>query len=401
MNTRKLFQENVYLSKCESEIIDIKDDAIALKETVFFPEGGGQSSDRGTIDNMFFDYSYEENDLIWHCISDHNFQIGQKVKLEMDWAHRFDNMQRHCGEHIMSGMWHREYGGVNKGFHMGDEYMTVDISLEDNAEYKDKPMTMDMALHVEQCTNEAIWANLPVITRRFKTREEAEHLPLRKPLALDEEISVVSVGSVDNPSDCVACCGTHPSTSGQVGLLKIYKLEKNKNMWRIYFEAGKRAMEDYDKKHNLLTQLGIKYSAGLNDLYSKLEAGEKAHDNLKEKLNNLYIYIVELRKSRLKESLNHCTSSFYVYEENLLDADNILRVIKDFAGDSPLPGAIVKPDENLIFLFSDGKNFKCGDICKTKGKELNGRGGGSPTSARISFSDKKSFNSFLEFLKNI
>ena len=94
-------------------------------------------------------------------------------------------------------------------------------------------------------------------------------------------------------------------------------------------------MEDYDKKHNLLTQLGIKYSAGLNDLYSKLEAGEKAHDNLKEKLNNLYIYIVELRKSRLKESLNHCTSSFYVYEENLLDADNILRVIKDFAGDSP------------------------------------------------------------------
>lgn len=94
-----------------------------------------------------------------------------------------------------------------------------------------------------------------VITRHFDSRQEAENLPLRKALAFDEDITIVCVGAVENPADCVACCGTHPSTSGQVGMVKIYKVESNKGMSRIYFEAGQRAFRQYQEKFDVLTTL--------------------------------------------------------------------------------------------------------------------------------------------------
>ena len=122
--------------------------------------------------------------------------------------------------------------------------MTIDISLEDNPDFKS--LTWDMVKKVEMYANEVIWSNAPVITRRYETYEEAKDLPLRKALAIEKDISIVCVGSIDNPSDCVACCGTHPATAGQVGVIKILKLENYKGMFRIYCEAGRRALEIFD-----------------------------------------------------------------------------------------------------------------------------------------------------------
>ena len=139
-------------------------------------------------------------------------------------------------------MFYKLCGAVNRGFHMGDDYMTVDMRLEDNPAYE--TITWETALKAEEMTNNVIWSDLPIIVRHFDKREDAENLPLRKKLSIDEDITIVCVGDENNPSDCVACCGTHPARSSQVGLLKIYKVEKNKDMFRIYFEAGKRAMAD-------------------------------------------------------------------------------------------------------------------------------------------------------------
>ena len=141
MNTRRLFREDVYLKTCEAVVQTVSTHEgkvlVTLDQTIFFPTGGGQSCDIGTMNGLSVVDVYEYKDDILHCVdcAPDTLQSGDTVQLAIDWTHRFDNMQRHCGEHILSGMFYREYGGVNRGFHMGDNYMTVDISLEENPDF--------------------------------------------------------------------------------------------------------------------------------------------------------------------------------------------------------------------------------------------------------------------------
>ena len=189
MKTRRLFQEDVYMKAAKAVITDIipSEDGLllTLDQTIFFPTGGGQSCDRGTAGGLSIAEVFEKNHEIFHRAVEKEckLSIGDEIDIQIDWERRFDNMQRHCGEHILSGKFYQLYGGVNRGFHMGSDYMTIDISLEENPDYD--TITWEMAKAAELETNRAIWENLPVITRRFDRREEAEHLPLRKKLTLE------------------------------------------------------------------------------------------------------------------------------------------------------------------------------------------------------------------------
>ena len=204
MNTIKLYQQDVYQQQCQAVVKAVDQDTVLLDQTIFFPTGGGQSCDLGTIDGLEVTEVYEKDDLVYHRLSvPPAFQEGMQVHCRIDWDRRFDNMQRHCGEHILSGICYQLFGGINRGFHMGQDYMTVDIALEENPEIKE--ITWEMAKEAELAANQVIWSNAPVTVRHFETREEAEKMPLRKALAIDEEISIVCVGDVKNASDCVAC----------------------------------------------------------------------------------------------------------------------------------------------------------------------------------------------------
>ncbi len=246
----------------------------------------------------------EKDGLIYHRSgSAASLKEGSRILCRIDWDRRFDNMQRHCGEHILSGICYREFGGINRGFHMGEDYMTIDISLEEDPSITE--ITWEMAKRAELFANQVIWSDAPVTVRRFQTRQEAEQLPLRKALAIDEEISIVCVGDIRNAADCVACCGTHPSSAGQVGLVKIYKIEHYKGMFRIYFEAGKRALLDYDKKHDRITELGIHFSAGTDDLLDKVLAQEQRAKAVKDELNTLRQSAVASRVEEIRAALRN------------------------------------------------------------------------------------------------
>jgi len=389
MSTKKLFEDNVYKKETDAKLLSVcsKKNGITmltLDQTIFFPEGGGQSCDIGFIDDNPVLYVNEENGDIVHLVKTNftSFKVGDTVHCTLDWSHRFDNMQRHCGEHILSGMFHREYGGVNRGFHMGDNYMTIDISLEDNPIFN--KLTTAMALHVENCANMAIWANLPVVTRRFNTKAEANNLPLRKALTIEKNISIVCVGDINNPSDCVACCGTHPSNSGQVGLVKIFKVEKNKNMFRVYCEAGQRAMNDYDSKHQLLTTLSNKYSVSVENLAKKIDAQEKKHQNIKDELHNLRKTIRDFRASEISVS----SKNFFRYDNlSINDAIYLGKNIK-----KPF-WAILLTKEKTLFLFSDG-NIDCNALIKRSPF----KGGGNRSMSRATYSNLASIEVFINSL---
>ena len=398
MSTIKLYQQDVYMKNSTSTVTAVEGNVIQLDQTVFFPTGGGQSCDLGTIGGMEVVEVFEEGDDVFHRLAEGSeVNVGQQVECEIDWARRFDNMQRHCGEHILSGIFFREFGGVNRGFHMGDDYMTIDISLEEDPSITE--ITWDMAKHAELCTNEVIWSNAPVTVCRFETREEAEKMPLRKKLAIDEEISIVCVGDVNNAADCVACCGTHPATAGQVGLVKLYKVEKNKGMFRIYFEAGKRALLDYDKKHDLLTVLGNRYSAGPDDLLNKMDARKEKDQAIKNELHILRQSVIESRVADIRKALAAADpDEILVYEFGDMKTDDLLNIGRPLMDEVKKLLLIISPQDNTLLLFSDG-TVECGKLVKENASIYNGKGGGSKNNARAIFPKREGLDTFIDLLK--
>ena len=407
MKTERLFKEDVYMKEAEAAVTSLTETkegrtAVTLDRTIFFPTGGGQSCDRGTIAGfpVIDVYEDEKADDIIHVLdcrpSEFEHAVspaGKLLKLSLDWEHRFDNMQRHCGEHILSGMFYREYGGVNRGFHMGDQYMTIDISLEAKPEFT--AITWEMAKHAEECANEAIWQNQPVITRHFDTKKEAENLPLRKALALEKDITIVCVGSVENPADCVACCGTHPATAGQVGLIKIFKVEPNKGMFRIYFEAGKRAFLKYQQELDTLTALSNSLSAGTDDVLSKYHAQVEKNKESRNQLHFLKKEVIMREAADIAEALEKGEN---VRRYHILSLDDLTVLAREVSPYAKKIVFLVHEPSYTVFLASDG-SVDCGKLVKDNAQIYGGKGGGNKTTARAIFTKDEYVDTFIDLIE--
>ena len=419
MRTQRLFKEDVYMKEAGAVITSLSEakggyTAVTLDKTIFFPTGGGQSCDKGTIAGfkVLDVYEDEKADDIIHVLDcspaefeavvgagsygqgDGNDASSYKpVSLSLNWEHRFDNMQRHCGEHILSGMFFREYGGVNRGFHMGDQYMTIDISLETMPEFT--TITWEMAKHVEECANEAIWQNQPVITRHFDTKKEAKNLPLRKALALEKDITIVCVGSVENPADCVACCGTHPSSAGQVGLIKIFKVESNKGMFRIYFEAGKRAFLKYQNELDTLTTLANSLSAGTDDVLSKYHAQVEKNKESRNQLHFLKKEVIARETADIAEALEKGEN---VRRYHILSLDDLTVLAREVSPFAKKIAFLVHEPSCTVFLVSDG-SVDCGKLVKDNAQIYGGKGGGNKTTARAIFTKDEYVDTFIDLIE--
>ena len=407
MRTQRLFKEDVYMKEAGAVITSLSEakgghTAVTLDKTIFFPTGGGQSCDKGTIAGfkVLDVYEDEKADDIIHVLdcSPAEFEYAvspadKPLKLSLNWEHRFDNMQRHCGEHILSGMFFREYGGVNRGFHMGDQYMTIDISLETMPEFT--TITWEMAKHAEECANEAIWQNQPVITRHFDTKKEAENLPLRKALALEKDITIVCVGSVENPADCVACCGTHPSTAGQVGLIKIFKIESNKGMFRIYFEAGKRAFLKYQNELDTLTTLANSLSAGTDDVLSKYHAQVEKNKESRNQLHFLKKEVIARETADIAEALEKGEN---VRRYHILSLDDLTVLAREVSPFAKKIAFLVHEPSCTVFLVSDG-SVDCGKLVKDNAQIYGGKGGGNKTTARAIFTKDEYVDTFIDLIE--
>lgn len=412
METKRLFQDDVYMKETTAAItsISVKEGKtlITLDRTIFFPTGGGQSCDLGTIDEFRVEDVYEHRNDIYHQLDcpETGLKRGDKVNLKIDWERRFDNMQRHCGEHILSGIFYREFGGVNRGFHMGDQYMTIDISLEEDPSFT--KITWEMAKLAEIEANKVIWLNSPVITRRFRDKKDAENLPLRKALTIDKDISIVCVGSVDNPSDCVACCGTHPSSAGQVGLIKLYKAEANKGMFRIYFEAGKRAFEKISKQYDTLLSLQNSLSAGDDDLLDKFNIQREKNKEIRDQLHLLKKEVVSREVCDIKEILSRDPASdktegasFPVREYELLSTDDLAAIAKYVSPYIAKLIFLIHNPTNTVFLCSSGETGSpdCGRLVKENASIYGGKGGGSKSTARAIFPKKDYIPLFIDLIE--
>lgn len=422
--TIRLFEKDPYLKTCDCKVLsafsadDIAKEGekntyiLTLDSTIFFPEGGGQPSDTGYITGDFgtfkVDYVFEDQGLIMHKGSFTEGSIqglgekssksieGQAAKCRIDWERRFSHMQRHCGEHILSAVFYDLYGGVNRGFHMSDDYMTIDISLEENPDYSS--MNEDMIQAAEWSSNEMVWNNLPVSTRHFKTKEEAAGQPMRKALNIEEDIVLVCVGDEGKPAGCVACCGTHPHYTGEVGLIKIFKWENYKGMTRITFDAGSNALKNHQIESQIIKELCIHFSSEAKMLLENIKKREEKNHEARQDLHLIKRAYLAHVAEEIATNIQAGNDTVFIGKYEVLKIDDLLAISKTLPSLDKKLAALISTKENTLILLSNGTP-DCNKIIKDNAAIWNGKGGGRSDSARAMFTKEEDLDCFLDYLK--
>ena len=378
--TIRLYDEQVMLRSCKTIVTACverkKGFGVELAETVFYPEGGGQLSDTGKLiladKTVNVTHVREKEGHILHETAE-PVAVGTKVTAEIDWQMRFDHMQQHCGEHLLSyGFW-KLCQADNVGFHMTEEMVTIDLNREVSAAEVQQ---------VETLANAQIQENLPIKTTWMEAEQAAVCATRKFNDKLTGPVRVVSIEG----SDACTCCGTHPPMTGMVGMVKIFKAEKHKEGTRIYFLCGRLAMAKIQKCWQELTGAVQLLSLKDEEIRQGVERLQAENKELRDKLalaeerwvNEIAPQL--LAKAELKENIKIVEAHF---EDISADAAKKLtqRLVEE-------PQAQVtvfyKQKNRLNYILAKGAavSVSCRERIAVLNKELNGHGGGNDNMAQ-------------------
>lgn len=251
METEKLYYQDPYQTTFTARVLTCEPSKtgylVTLDRTAFYPEGGGQPADHGTLGGVAVTDVHEKDGVIFHTCGA-PVEIGTEVEGAIDWPRRFDHMQQHSGEHILSGLLCALYDCSNVGFHLGADTVTIDY---------DRELTWEQVLEAEKQANETIWKNTPAeIT--FPTPEALASLDYRSKKELTGKVRIVAFPG----ADCCACCGTHVARAGEVGLIKVLSCQKFREGVRLEILCGQRAYrylsQVYEQDHAVAQLLSVK-----------------------------------------------------------------------------------------------------------------------------------------------
>lgn len=283
METEKLYYQDPYLTAFTARVLTCEPSKtgylVTLDRTAFYPEGGGQPADHGTLGAAAVTDVHEKDGVIFHTC-DAPVETGAAVEGSIDWPRRFDHMQQHSGEHILSGLLCSLYDCDNVGFHLGADTVTIDYNRE---------LTWEQVLEAERRANETIWADTPVeIT--FPSPEALEQLHYRSKKELTGQVRIVTFPG----ADCCACCGTHVRRAGEVGLIKVLSCQKFREGVRMEILCGQRAYwylsRIYDQDHAVAQLLSVKPQdtlAAVERQNAELTAAKQRMTELEDQLFSL------------------------------------------------------------------------------------------------------------------
>ncbi len=251
METEKLYYQDPYQTTFTARVLTCEPSKggclVTLDRTAFYPEGGGQPADHGVLGGVTVTDVHEKDGVIFHTCSG-PVEIGAAVEGSIDWTRRFDHMQQHSGEHILSGLLCSLYDCSNVGFHLGADTVTIDY---------DRELTWEQVLEAERQANEAIWRDTPAeIT--FPAPDALAQLDYRSKKELTGQVRIVSFPG----ADCCACCGTHVRRAGEVGLIKVLSCQKFREGVRLEILCGQRTYRYlsriYEQDHAVARLLSVK-----------------------------------------------------------------------------------------------------------------------------------------------
>lgn len=364
--TDKLFYQDSHLSGFEAEVISCEPMEgekgryeIVLDQTAFFPEGGGQYADHGSLGGAEVLDVQERDGQVFH-ITDRPLEPGMSVKGQLDWEERFMKMQQHTGEHIVSGLVHGRFGYNNVGFHLGSEDCTMDFNGE---------ITREELREIEVEANRAVWKNLEV-QALYPSPEEAGKMEYRSKIKIEGQIRIVVIPGYD----VCACCAPHVKRTGEIGMIKLTDVQRYKGGVRVTMLCGIRSLKDYEMKQEQTAEISAL-------LCAKTEETALAVRRMKEECSDLKYQITE--KDRLLAA----------YRADLVpDEEEVVCIFtEDIAGEAMhlLMNRVLEKERKLCAVFygndADGYRYVIGSrkndmrmLAKEFNAAFSGRGGGKP-----------------------
>jgi len=363
---RKIYYKDSYQRECTARVIKLKSDEkglwLQLNHNLFYPGGGGQLPDKGLIAGNELLAILDEEDITWHCVQKNSaIKEGDDVQVKIDWSVRYQNMQQHSGQHLLSHiLW--ENGLKTISVHLGENYTMIEVE----GDFPDDKLMQK----VEDAANRLIRQAIPVKSF-IADRKEADALPLRKPAGDWAELRIVEI----NGTDYSACGGTHVNNTSEIGLIKYIGIEKIRGHARLKFVTGELAYRYFEQLHTIINQMKESLQTDPRQFPEKLNSLIEDFNRLKKENNHLKKYYVQFKcKEIITSSLPG--SKLIVSELTEGNFEDIKEISKCLANESG----------RINFIYGNGRyslcvprneNFDASRFLSDQGQNLNLKGGGS------------------------
>lgn len=367
----KLYYDSAYIKEFEAQVLSCQEGKkgweITLSATAFYPEGGGQPADTGLLGNVRVTDVHEKDGQVVHY-TDGPLPGGEMVRGVIDWDRRFQHMQEHSGEHLVSGLIHQRFGYDNVGFHMGTDEVTIDFNGV--LEWGD-------LMAIEEKANGMIWENLE-ISAVYPEKDELDAMEYRSKKELTGAVRIVSIPG----GDVCACCGTHVERTGEIGLVKFLSMIHYKGGVRISLLCGKRAVEDYERKRDQVQKISVLLSARPGEISRAVEKLKDEEAKLQEKLVAAYDKLIASEVRDIKEG----DGDIFILEpdfEAIQLRHLVNRLLEEKKGKTVL--ALGGAAEGSFLYVLGSRDGDMRRLSRELNGLLNGRGGGSAQMAQGTF----------------
>ncbi len=382
--TNRLYYGDSYCTHFTARVIEQclweEHPAVVLDRTAFYPTSGGQPADRGTLGGVaVLDVVAREPDgAIVHVLA--HTVTGAEVEGEVDWPRRFDHMQQHTGQHILSAAFEQLLDADTVGFHLGADMCTIDLNV---ARLEPAAVTP-----VEELVNQVVWENRPVVTR-FISPDELAALPLRRPPTVVGPVRIVDIADFDvNP-----CGGTHVARTGEIGLVKIIRLEYRGDETRVEFLCGKRALYDYRSRSDMIAQLTERLTVGYWELDQAVERLQIEGKRLRKDLRQTRQRLLEVEAGELAEAAVVLTGERGPYRiacrvwepADEKSPDDLRTLAQELVQHQDMLALLAGiDDERTHLIFAKGPDIdpNVATLLRDACAQLEGKGGGRPNWAQ-------------------
>lgn len=393
MLKNRLYYVDPYCKKFISTIVSASQDKdgnpyIVLENTAFYATGGGQPHDTGTLNGISVINVEEVDDEIRHFIEE-EIDSTEEVEGMINWERRFDHMQQHAGQHILSAAFADLFEFPTVSFHLGKDIVSIDL---DTVEIK-----LEQLERVEKMANQVILENRAIQTK-WVTESELKQYPLRKQLAVKDEIRLVVIPDFDYNG----CGGTHPSTTGQVSAIKIMSSEKTRGQMRVYFVCGERVLQQLQRKTTVLTNASRLLSSPEEDVSTAIEkllaSTHLLEKSLKKKQENIMVFEVKELLSTVKESMIKAVFTGKTVKELQKIAKLLLA-----ESDEIIVLLVAENENKLQFVAARGTDVKTSmkQVSSAVLPLINGKGGGNDALVQGGGELKVSAEDLLQAMKNV
>ena len=361
MYTEKLYYKDSHCFEFTALVLDCRETArgpaLILDRTAFFPEGGGQLADTGSLGAVkVLDVHEKEGEILHYC--DGPLMPGERVEGRLDAEQRLVRMQNHSGEHVVSGLAHKLFGCENVGFHMGEDFVTIDF---------DRELSREQLMEIETLANRAVREDLPV-SCTFPEPEVLKSLEYRSKLELTENVRIVEIPGVDR----CACCAPHVERTGEIGLIKVLDWERHRGGLRLSLACGMLALRDYRVKQENISAISQALSSKRHETAAAVERLLQEQQKSKERIAALSLELARyMAEDREETEGNICVFDSMLDEVALRELVNLLMekcrgIAAAFSGD----------DRRGYRYIMGSRELDMRSLAKELNSLIEGRGGG-------------------------